>query len=48
MIKCLRCNKEFKYNYLLVRHSNRKFPCKRVEEKDTQRYAKIRTNTHFR
>ena len=37
MINCLRCNKEFKFNYLLVRHNNRKYPCKQVEEKEATR-----------
>ena len=37
MIKCVRCKKEFKFNYLLVRHNNRKYPCKRVEEKEATR-----------
>ena len=46
MIKCLRCNKEFKFNYLLIRHNNRKFPCKRVEEKEAQRSAKMRKEAH--
>ena len=45
MIKCVRCNKEFKFNYLLVRHNNRKFPCKEVENNSHQ-LTPINTNLH--
>ena len=45
MHKCLRCQKEFKYNYLLVRHNNRKFPCKEVEN-NLHQFTPINTNLH--
>ena len=37
-VSCTRCQKIFKFQYLLVRHLNRKNPCKLVEKK--KRYQK--------
>jgi hypothetical protein len=41
MFKCIRCSKEFKYNYLLVRHNNRKNIC--TQEKKI--YLRINNNS---
>ena len=31
-IECEKCGKEFKYNYLLIKHLNKKYSCEKVEK----------------
>ena len=41
MIKCEKCGKLFKKNYLLTRHENKKFPCDKIKNIDKQYDTKI-------
>lgn len=45
-VSCTRCQKIFKFQYLLVRHLNRKNPCKLVEKKkDTKKIPEPKKDT---
>ena len=45
---CLRCCKEFKFPYLLKRHSDRKYPCKVLENEIHQKEPLRTTQNHLK
>lgn len=45
MFICEKCNKEFKYKYLLKKHENRKFTCDTIKNKEYVIDEKIKAIT---
>jgi hypothetical protein len=47
MNECEKCGKEFKYNYLLIKHLNKKYSCEKVEKINNNYDDKIKKTNEY-